>query len=555
MRVQRLILRLVLVTISSGTVVCSQWSTNPANNLIVGYGVSPEVCSDGSGGCYITYEHNTGYPHQLVLHRLNAFGQSPWRSEVRLRGSHPDQSSARICSDGQSGVIAAYHDFEFIGGTPENPEVIDRLLVQRVDSGGVLLWPISGVRVSVQETNLGDQTVVSDGAGGCIVEWWDTLYERRIQRISSAGERLWSDTGVVFGYSQERTALSFSNLTGAVAGFWMYPSGPGLVQRFSPSGELLWKGGVVVPTGAESVKPDDAGSVFCLGRQYIGFRNHMYLFTYNVQKIDSLGAASWDSSGIVLDTINSSNPPYYGQILESESGKAVVAWSQLVDTTWVIKTQFVSGSGSYMLPASGVIVGGASTEKALWGIAISQSSGPIYVWRDGVNSLGTGIYAQKLDSAGRPSWDSTGVPVSIPSMEYAKVISDGSGGAIVVGPRWSDFSIRAQQISKNGTLGEIFAGLENQETPLPSEFLLNECYPNPFNGGTTISYILPRVAFTTIKVFDILGREIATLVNGVEHRGLHHVEFVGERIPSGLYLVRMRTEGTIERVKKIALIR
>jgi hypothetical protein len=52
-----------------------QWSNDPNNNLIVGYGLNPELCSDSAGGCYITYE--AGYPAELYLHRVDMYGYQP----------------------------------------------------------------------------------------------------------------------------------------------------------------------------------------------------------------------------------------------------------------------------------------------------------------------------------------------------------------------------------------------------------------------------------------------------------------------------------------------
>ena len=55
-----------------------QWSTDPNNTLIVGYGLNPEICSDSAGGCYITYEYGTtSYPRKLAVERLDKFGYKP----------------------------------------------------------------------------------------------------------------------------------------------------------------------------------------------------------------------------------------------------------------------------------------------------------------------------------------------------------------------------------------------------------------------------------------------------------------------------------------------
>ncbi|MEW6654940.1 MAG: T9SS type A sorting domain-containing protein, partial [Bacteroidota bacterium] len=85
-------------------------------------------------------------------------------------------------------------------------------------------------------------------------------------------------------------------------------------------------------------------------------------------------------------------------------------------------------------------------------------------------------------------------------------------------------------------------------------FDLYSNYPNPFNPSTKISYSLPDVSFVTLKVFDILGREIVTLVNEVKPFGNHEVEFDASELPSGTYVYKL-TAGNYQTVRKMLLIK
>src|SRR5437773_3129144 len=69
-----------------------QWSTDPHNNLIIGNGVAPNLCSDNVGGCYVTYEVSPTYPTGLVLQRLDKFGYQPWGLRRQLTGLLPSRS-------------------------------------------------------------------------------------------------------------------------------------------------------------------------------------------------------------------------------------------------------------------------------------------------------------------------------------------------------------------------------------------------------------------------------------------------------------------------------
>jgi hypothetical protein len=80
------------------------------------------------------------------------------------------------------------------------------------------------------------------------------------------------------------------------------------------------------------------------------------------------------------------------------------------------------------------------------------------------------------------------------------------------------------------------------EDPLPLQYGISQNFPNPFNPVTKIIYQLPHAVFVTIKVYDILGREVSTLVNEEKMAGSCEVKFDGSNLPSGIYYYQMKTE-------------
>jgi hypothetical protein len=89
---------------------------------------------------------------------------------------------------------------------------------------------------------------------------------------------------------------------------------------------------------------------------------------------------------------------------------------------------------------------------------------------------------------------------------------------------------------------------------IPKQFALHQNYPNPFNPSTTIQYQIPKANHVTLNVFDVLGREVATLVNEQKPAGTYTVQFEGSGLTSGVYFYRLQS-GTYSDTKKLVLLR
>lgn len=103
-------------------------------------------------------------------------------------------------------------------------------------------------------------------------------------------------------------------------------------------------------------------------------------------------------------------------------------------------------------------------------------------------------------------------------------------------------------------LGEsILTGIENDKT-IPGQFILYQNYPNPFNPTTKISYQIPADDFVTLKIFDVLGREAATLINTNQTAGFYEVTFNAANLTSGVYFYKIEA-GSFSSVKKLLLMK
>jgi len=106
----------------------------------------------------------------------------------------------------------------------------------------------------------------------------------------------------------------------------------------------------------------------------------------------------------------------------------------------------------------------------------------------------------------------------------------------------------------------LTTGVNGEKTGLPTSYALEQNYPNPFNPSTTIKYSIPKQSYVTLKVYDILGREVAILVNEEKPAGSYEVELNtqqtknNKQLSSGVYFYRIQA-GKYNQVRKMLLIK
>lgn len=111
---------------------------------------------------------------------------------------------------------------------------------------------------------------------------------------------------------------------------------------------------------------------------------------------------------------------------------------------------------------------------------------------------------------------------------------------------------RLKQIDMDGTVN--YLNVVSVDLGSPKSFLLEQNFPNPFNPSTTISWQSPESGLQTLKVYDMLGNEVATLLNEYKEAGKHSVEFNADNLPSGLYFYKLSV-GNFSTVRKMLLMK
>ena len=152
-----------------------------------------------------------------------------------------------------------------------------------------------------------------------------------------------------------------------------------------------------------------------------------------------------------------------------------------------------------------------------------------------------------------------GAPLYQPNLNYPYIVAG------VSAYHFCKIEINGQQLNFTAvkSTGEVIdtftitnplVNVNSEKNLVAKSFVLENAYPNPFNPSTKISYYIPKNSLVTIKVFDILGNEVATLVNEELSAGEHEVEFNAEGLSTGTYFYQLRAADFVQ-TKKIMLLK
>ncbi len=304
-----------------------------------------------------------------------------------------NQARPQSVSDGAGGVILAWVDHR-----PGAPGIY----VQRVSAAGMPLWAADGVRIHspslgvvdmqpIEEVNL---AVTSDGAGGAIVAWEDTVGDGNTdilgQRINSTGVTLWPPDGVPVCRA------------------------PG--RQFYPR-----------------LAADGAGGAFAAWQD---LRDGIY--RVYAQHVSASGACSWAPDGqLASDAVEDVQHPYWYTldmvVTSDELGGAILTWS----TTRGLVGQRFDGDGTRLWTSSGAVVCSHRRSEIGARILPDGEHGAFITWFD-YRDFGGDIYVQRVDAAGTSLWTADGVlVVGYDSFDSwtVRIASDAQGGCILL---WQD---------------------------------------------------------------------------------------------------------------------
>ena len=480
------------------------WGTNPIilQSATEGYNY-PDVVTSDSGGVVLFHTAVTGnFPAQTVklrAKRISSAGTVSWGVNIQDLGRISSFSTPKVYSDENNGGLISWHD-------DRNMDNLQSAFVQRVSSNGTLYFPVDGAEASLKASRHKFNPVVAfdNSTSETYIFWMETEPNQNQngisgQKLSSNGTRQWTDDAKIFKDLSVAFTTSISYLTSEMGNgkaylFYLEGNGSGLndkVEGFAcnANGNFLWPGNFTILSNPTSDKLQLVSTVDVFTNCKLAW-----------------GDNRLDASGIYAQDINP-----YGQLGNSIIPVELVSFSanisnNSVNLNWITASE---------LNNSGFDLERRNERSEEW-VNIGF-----------VNGNGT----------------------TSESHSYSFVDNN-----LLTGK----YSYRLKQIDFDGSF--TYSKEIEVDLSLPQTFSLEQNYPNPFNPSTTIKYAIPNVTVSgaegsrvILKVFDILGNEVATLVNENKTAGNYEVNFDAKNLSSGTYFYKLQAGSSVETRKMILL--
>lgn len=356
-------------------------------------------------------------------------------------------------------------------------------------------------------------------------------------KYSPLGDTLW-----VAKFPSGGTSLPRDIIVDKTGNVYVYCRGT-TVLKYNPSGNLLWN--QTYPfDAAESNKvliSDNSGNIY-----FAATKNTSTFGDFAIVKINPAGDTLWTRSYNGLGNLQQNHDDPSSLCMDN-SGNIFLTGRIYTLSAYFFSTIKYGSDGNfqwervYSNPQNGE--GGNAV--------LTDNSGNIYV-SGGSNDFTTIKYNTGGDSLWTIFYNG---PSNLSDISDVMTM-DNSGNIYVAG--------RSRQTGGSGYYDIVTIKYSQTITNMPAQnihtenFKLKQNYPNPFNPSTILEYMIPELGFVSIKVYDILGNEIVTLVNEKKDPGSYLIEFDGSSLPSGTYFYELKIEsvkGTYSDVKRMVLLK
>ncbi|HMS64080.1 MAG TPA: T9SS type A sorting domain-containing protein [Ignavibacteria bacterium] len=542
----------------------SQWSNDPNINLQIcgaaGEQALPKISNLSNGDTYICWFDSRSGSYAVYLQRLNSQGVKQFASEGLLISGNPQSTSLvdyDMITDDSDNAVIAFTDTR--SGPNINP------FVYKISPQGNFLWGANGINLANDiNTFQANPRLAKTTDNSIVVTWIYSSSPNKIafQKISSGGVKLWGADPIYLAGAGTENFTYPSVVTsdaGSVIALWSGYSGSFLnpqnyklyTQKFSEAGASVWKDTVYNLGRVTGFFVPKIFSDASNGAMYVwqDDRNSTNTQSSFVQHYTSSGARLFPVNGSEGSTEAGYNKFDAWAAYMTPANETYLFWKETnsLQSQFAIYGQRFSQNGTRLWTDNAKQFIPFGQNSFINQICNIKDTNIVVAFNEGV--FGSANNLQKAFSTGKSGvtgWNGIIKNVSSATSAKSKVVAvmSNSGETKIV---WNDdrngaADIYAQNISINGQLGNTgtFAGNNSQAV----KFSLSQNYPNPFNPGTKINYELSASGggnFISLKVYDILGNEIATLVNQKQNAGSYSVDFDGRNLSSGIYFYTFET--------------
>jgi PKD repeat protein len=272
------------------------------------------------------------------------------------------------------------------------------------------------------------------------------------------------------------------------------------------------------------------------------------------------------NTGTVIDSVSSSIPTVYVSVGydstvyvntgESTNGRYYAFTPDLLTVKWQLNISGNTYAGCPLGKEGVFVVAGAGTQLSAYKPTLNRKPAADFrsSGRDIVASTNTVSFFDQSSYA-PTSWQWTfegGTPNTSTSQNPANIQYTLAGvyqvKLIVTNSFGSDTIIRTKYVHATAMIG-----IGNNETTV-NDYKLEQNFPNPFNPTTNIKYSIAKSGFVTLKVYDVMGREVAALVNARMNAGNYETVFDGSKLTSGVYFYKLVSDGFTE-TKRMLMIK
>lgn len=246
--------------------------------------------------------------------------------------------------------------------------------------------------------------------------------------------------------------------------------------------------------------------------------------------------------------------PFMGSVQRLPDGNTLIGWGGAPTPTLTEVTPEGNTALEMTLPSSDAVSYRVYRFPFLFitsptAVDTARAGGPLTLrWE----SSGVGSVDIDYSTDGGSSWSNAAVNYPAHNDSLNVSVSADSGSVLqfrIV--QAGSVNVGVSYLSDTVPIADLTTGVQPKSNPY--SFALWNNYPNPFNPSTTITYELAKMGHVSLRVYDILGRVVETLVNGVQGPGRYSVKFDGSRFASGIFFVRLMTSAGFVKVNKMVL--